>query len=400
MTQEPIGLQALAVSVPDAVVTNDRWRENHPDLVAKAEERIWMWKKPKDWREGSEVFNRAMAPYVLDPFRGAQERRLLPEGGTALSLEADAARKAMDALGIGPDDVDLLICTSFLPDAVGIGGATFLAQELGLRGAAWNLESACSSGTLGLMTAAGLIQAGQYRRVLVVTSCIYSRVAEEHDPISWGVGDAAVAMIVGEVEDGHGYLGGHSVHSAATCGAVSYTIDTKENGEPYFRLTMGKEGARLLRETSERYLETCTHGALDQAGLGIEDVSFLAVNTPLAWYATFCSHILGVPEERTLSVYPMYANVGPALMGLNLFHAAAWGKIERGQNVLLYSVGSVSSCAAVVLRWGDVALGPLPEGASLEHLRSLEAAQRDANAAYERQAADLQEAAERRAEVA
>ncbi|MEM8960113.1 MAG: 3-oxoacyl-[acyl-carrier-protein] synthase III C-terminal domain-containing protein [Acidobacteriota bacterium] len=398
MTQPTVGLQALAISAPDQpenVVTNDYWRTHFPELVERAEEKIWMWKKPKDWSEGSEIFNRTMAPFVLDPFRGARERRRLPKGGTALSLEVDAAEKALAARGLEIGDIDLILCTSFLPDSVGIGGATFLAQALGHDGAAWNLESACSSGTIGFMTACGLIQAGQYKRVLVMTSCVYSRVAQDDDPISWGVGDSAIAMIVGEVEADGAYLGGHTVHSAATCGAVSYTIDEDAEGEPYFRLTMGKQGARLLRETSEPYLKTCTHGALGQAGLEVNDLDFIAVNTPLAWYATFCCKVLGLPTDRTLSVYPLYANVGPALMGLNLFHAAAWGLIERGQKVLLYSVGSVSSCAAVVMEWGDVALGPVPAGASLEHLRAIEAqtlvdAERQRQAIEERHELDEQ----------
>ena len=41
--------------------------------------------------------------------------------------------------------------------------------------------------------------------------------------------------------------------------------------------------------------------------------------------------------------------------------------------MLLYTVGSVSSCSAAVMRWGDVGLGALPEGTSLELLEAFEA---------------------------
>jgi len=362
-----IGLQALTVQVPDRILTNDHWRENQPRLVAEAEERIWMWKKPTDWKEGSEAFNREMAPFLSDPFRGTDHRRFLDPGGTALSLEAGAARSALDAAGVEPEEVDLLICTSFLPDANGIGGATFLARELGLRGAAWNLESACSSALLGFQTACAQVAAGLHRRALVVTSCCYSRVTVESDPISWGIGDAATAMVVGPVASGEGFLGGHSEHSAATCGAVRYDLEVGDGGEPYFRLRTGKSASRLLRETSEGYLRRCTGEALRKAGVTLDDVDFCVFNTPLAWYASFCARALGVDRRRTLSVYPLYANVGPALLGLNLFHAGHW-KLRPGDLVLLYTVGSVSSCAAAVVRWGDVALGPLPNGFSQELL--------------------------------
>lgn len=371
-----VGLQALAIHVPHHELTNDHWRTGHAELVSRAEERIWMWKPPVreiEWSEGSERFNRAMEPYVYDPFRGAKLRRRMPDDASSLSLEVAAARKALDAAKVDAADVDLLICTSFLPDSIGIGGAAFLARELGLRGAAWNLESACSSASVALQNATALIRSGQHQRALVVTSCTYSRVAPDDDPVSWGVGDAATAMLVGEVADDFGILGSHTVHSADTCGAVSYRIDHDSGGRPYHHLTVGKEGARLLRETSEPYLRTCTDAAMARAGLSLRDIDFFVFNTPLAWYTDFCCRTLGVDRQRSISVYPLYANVGPSLTGVNLFHAAAWGRIAPGDRVLIYSVGSVSSCSATVVRWGDVALGPVPVGASAERLAALEA---------------------------
>ncbi len=367
-----VGLLSVGVSVPDRVITNDHWRRNFPQLVAEAENRIWMWKKPVDMTEGSEAFNREMSPYVKDPFRGARLRRFLPPGANALALESRAARDALAAADLEPGDIDLLICTSFLPDSTGIGGATFLARELGLNGGAWNLESACSSTLIALRTACSLVASGQHEKVLVVTSCCYSRVTREDDPICWGVGDAATAMIVGQVEEGIGYLGSHTVHSAETCGAVAYHIELDENEQPYYRLRTGRDAARLLRETSERYINECSLVALDRAGLSIDQIDHLVVNTPLAWYARFCARALGIDSSRTLSVYPLYANVGPSLLGLNLLHAAHWKQFQPGDRVLLYTVGSVSSCCATVLRWGDVGLGPLPKGVSYQMLKALE----------------------------
>jgi 3-oxoacyl-[acyl-carrier-protein] synthase-3 len=47
-------------------------------------------------------------------------------------------------------------------------------------------------------------------------------------------------------------------------------------------------------------------------------------------------------------------------MPVNLHHSAHAGRIKSGQVVVLYAIGSVSSAGAVVMRWGDVALGPEP----------------------------------------
>ncbi len=371
---QSVGMKSLAVSVPEDVRTNDFWYDAFPEIVAEAEKRIWFWKKPDNWLEGgSEAFNRAMEPYLGDPFRGAKQRRRLPPEGTSLELEADAARQALAAAGLAPEEVGLLICTSFLPDAHGIGGATFLARELGLTGAAWNVESACSSALIAFQTACSLVQTGQHPNVLVVTACTYSKGNEDVDPVSWGIGDAATALVVAPVEEGTGYLGGKTVHSADTCGAVCHTVEVDPERGPWLRLRPQKAAAKLLRETSEPHLLECCHGALERAGKTVDDVDFLVVNTPLAWYPDFAARALGIDSGRTINCYPLYSNVGPALLGTNLFHAAAWEKIRPGDLVLLYTVGSVSSCSAAVVRWGDVALGPEPAGMSeeiLEELRS------------------------------
>lgn len=366
------GLQALAAALPDRALTNEHWRQHHPDLVARVEQQLWMWKKSSPWQEGSKAFDEAMEPYLDDPFRGARLRRVLPEGASVVELEANAARQAMAALGVGADDIDLLICSSFLPDVHGVGGATFLARELGLRGAAWNLESACSSALIALQTACSLVSSGLHRRVLVVTSCAYSRVTRQDDPIRWGVGDGAVAMIVGAVDGPSSLLGSYSVHSAETCQAVAYHLEEDERGNPCLRMRTGRQAARLLRQTSERYLRECTEGALARAGLGLDEIDHFVFATPLAWYARFCAGALGIDPAKALGLYPLYANVGPCLMGLGLLHTAHWRALERGQKVLLYTVGSVSSCAASVLRWDEVALGALPAGVSPSLLAQLE----------------------------
>ncbi len=371
---QPVGIKSLAISIPEHIRTNDYWYDTYPEIVAEAEKRIWFWKKPKDFLEGgSEAFNLAMEPYLKDPFRGAKQRRRLPSEGTSLELEADASRKALKAAGLEPKDIGLLICTSFLPDVYGIGGAAFLARELGLEGAAWNLESACSSGLVAFQTACSLIQTGQYRHALVVTACTYSKGNEDADPVSWNIGDAATAVVVGPTDEGVGYLGGKTVHSADTIGAVCHTAEFSEDRGPWLRLRPQKAAAKLLRETSEPHLIECCHGALEKANEKLENIDFLVVNSPLAWYPDFAARALGIDRDRTINCYPFYSNIGPALLGTNLFHAAAWGKIRPGDLVMLYTVGSVSSCSAAVVRWGDVGLGPEPVGTSekiLEELRN------------------------------
>ncbi|MCP4664264.1 MAG: 3-oxoacyl-ACP synthase [bacterium] len=372
-----VGMLSLATSMPDRILTNDYWRENHPEVVAEVEKRLWMW-KPKDTDQGPAEFNEEMAPYVRDPFRGSRERRWIEADGSALKLETEAARRALAAAALAPEQIDLLICSSFVPDVdlygYSVGGAAHLARELGLSSAGWNLETACSSMLVGFATACSLIRTGQHHRALVVTSNVYSRLSIPSDPISWGVGDAATAVVVGPVPADEGHLGSHSEHTGETCGTINTEIEfDEENKKPRFRLRAAKIAARVLRDIGPGCLHRCVGEAVRKARVELSDIDFFLFNAPLAWYTRFCARTLGVDLGKTISMYPLYSNLGPTLPVVGLLHAAQWGKIRQGDLVLLYSVGSVSSCAAVVMRWGDVALGPLPQDASPEKLEALEA---------------------------
>jgi 3-oxoacyl-[acyl-carrier-protein] synthase-3 len=356
------GLLSLAVQFPSVVRGNDYFTTRYPDLVEAAESRALA--KLFNGEVVENEFDRAMQPYLKDPFRGTVERRVLGAEETSVGLECGAARQALEAAGLGPGDIDCLISTSFLPDTLGVGNAVFVARDLGLRCEAWNLETACSGSVVALRNAAALVRAGEHRRILVTVSCTYSRTAVASDSLGWFVGDGAAAFIVGAAPDGFGYLGGKAVHTANTCGTWYYELEISD-GRPRIAMRATRETGRVLSHTATPYLRECVEGAAAAAGVRIEDIDFFAVNTPTAWFADFVAHELHIDPERTVSTYASFANTGPVLMPTNLHYAASQGRIKPNDLVMLFSIGSVSSASAAVLRWTDVKLGPLPPGIAM-----------------------------------
>ncbi|QRK05042.1 hypothetical protein JQX13_33200 [Archangium violaceum] len=357
-----VGIRALALAYPETVRTNDYFRTNHAQVLAEAQQKSLsrVWSPHKTTESARDIFNEEMAPFLDDPFRGTVERRVLGPGESVYSLELRAAREALAAAAMSPGDVELLLCTSLLPQAVGIGDAAFLARDLGLRGTAWNFESACSGALVGLQMACSLVRSGEYRNALVVVGCSYSQNTAETDSLGWTCGDGAAAFLVSAVPEGSGVLGFKSLHTAETCGSLYYEMVAEADQAPRMFLKANPQAGKSLKVVSESSLRASCEGAVRAAGVSLEQIDFFVFNTPLAWYASFCAKMLGVALERTLNTFPLYANVGPVLMPTNLYHAAQAGRIKPGDLVLLYSIGSVSSAGAAVLRWGEVALGPSP----------------------------------------
>lgn len=358
-------LRSLSIAFPRVLRTNDHWRTHYPEMVAQAEEhalaKLWGTREHAEAAAPTSVFDRTMAPYLEDPFRGTVERRLRAPDEPALDMEVRAARGALGALSIGVGDVDLTLSTSFPADRFGVLNAAYLAEALGLESPAWNYETACSGSVVGLHMAGSLVRSGDYDRILVVASTSNSAICVDDEGVSWFTGDGAGAFVVEPASGDEGILGWKTMNTVST--NDMFVIDSVPTSDGGTRLVgRASPGAgRIARDTAEPILRGCVEGALDDADRRAEDIDFWVFNTPNAWYADYCAEVLGVPPDRYHSVYPKYGNMGAALMPATLYHALREGKCGPGDTILLYSVGSTSTASAVVLRLGPIALGPFPE---------------------------------------
>lgn len=352
------GLLGLGVAFPHEVRTNDHYRRTAAREVEAVAQRSMAtpWAKTDD--ADANAWDACMEPYLDDPFRGTFERRVLPPGGTALSLEESAARDAVRASGVALGEIDLVIVASFLPDQPGFGNAVPLARALELSCPAWNVESTCSGALIGFETAHALVETRRYRHVLVVQSCVYSRTTVDESVLSWTTGDGATAVVVG---DGPGaeVLGTATVSTSVTCGAFRFDAGPTPSG---LMLAGDRLAGRTLRDQSGEFVRAACSQALREANVAIGDVAAFVFNTPVAWFARFAARVLGVDPAKTVDAYRFCANVGPALTFTNLALAAKARDLGEGDLVLVFSIGSTSTASAVVLRWGAVGIGPLPDG--------------------------------------
>jgi len=358
----PVGIRSLALSFPSIIRTNDYWIEKSPELTARNKPRRARRSRSTELinsNNGLDIWSQEVAPYLPDPFRGSIKRRVLAPNESSLTLEYQAAKEALDAAQLAPQEVDLAIVTSLFPEHIGPGSAAYLARKLQLNCPAWNLESTCSSAIIALQNACALVRSQQYRNVLVVVSHIGSNSVDEEDTLSWSIGDGAGAFVVDSLKPNQGILSTKIIPTVATCDAYSYELVTDAQGQPRIRTRTG-ENASMLAETAVDCVRTCCEGAAAAAGVTLEQINFFAFNTPTAWYASVCTRALGIDPERTINLYPRYANIGPVFPIANLYHAAQAGKIRENDLVLVYTNGAAATAAAMVMRWGDVALGSVP----------------------------------------
>src|SRR5579864_4349657 len=64
---------------------------------------------------------------------GIRERRIAGPGESTATLATAAARRALNAAGMGPKDLDLLVCGTISPEMTFPSTACFVAAALGLN---------------------------------------------------------------------------------------------------------------------------------------------------------------------------------------------------------------------------------------------------------------------------
>ncbi|MBO3459422.1 3-oxoacyl-ACP synthase [Aetokthonos hydrillicola Thurmond2011] len=356
----PVGIRSLAISLPSIRRTNDYYRKKYPDLIAQAEQKSLARWFSFDGSIPSNEFDLEMMPYLTDPFRGTIQRWVLAPNESQLMLQCRTVKDGLAAAKLSLDDVDLMIVASVWPEKLGLGDAAFLARQLQLQGAAWNLDATCGSTLVALQSACAFVRAGEYRNILVVISCSYSHFVAEDDTASWFLSDGVGALVISPLESQQGVLGTKTIHTDRLCDLIYPTLKTDREGNPGLYMQVSKNAGQLTRETSVQFLRTCCEGALSAAGVTFEEINFFIFNTPTAWFARFCIRVLGIDPKRTIDLYPQFANIGPVLSIVNLYYAERLGKIQENDLVLVYGFGTAGAASASVMRWSKVALGPDP----------------------------------------
>src|SRR6185436_10075571 len=95
---------------------------------------------------------------------GIEERRILKEPGKASSdLAVPTIQQICEKRGIGPEEIDCIICATVTPDMVFPATANIVADKAGAKNAwGFDLSAACSGFLYALTVGASLIESRRY----------------------------------------------------------------------------------------------------------------------------------------------------------------------------------------------------------------------------------------------
>lgn len=286
---------------------------------------------------------------------GIRSRHWLLPGQTTSDLAVGAAQACMAQAGVQPHEIDRLIVATISPDMPTPSTATIVARKLGLRCMAFDVSAACSGWVYGLELAAGAIQMGA-RRVLVIGADARSRFLNPKDHRSMVLfADGAGCALVEPVAEG-GLLSivcnaqGQDMvgaHIPAGGAQLPTSADTVAQGLHHLRVD-----AKLdIFDSFIRFAQEACQQALDKAGLTLDDIDFFITHQGNGKLVELAAEALGIPPHKVINEVAHHGNTAAASVPIVLDEVRRAGRIPPGSTVLINAVGAGVTFAAAVHRF-------------------------------------------------
>ena len=281
---------------------------------------------------------------------GIKARRLAADDEKTSDLAAAAGRRALEAAGLQPQDIDLIIVATATPDMQFPSTATIVQQKLGISGCpAFDLQAVCAGFIYAITTADAYIRSGMAKRALVIGAEVFSRILDWNDRSTCVLfGDGAGAVVLGASDepglirsklhaDGN-YLDLLNVPAQIADGGVT--------GLPF--LKMAGQGAFKF---AVKQLAAVADEVLAEAGFSAEKLDWIVPHQANRRIIEATAKHLGISMEKVILTVAEHANTSAASVPLARDDGSRSGKIVRGQHLLLEGIGGGFAWGAVLLKY-------------------------------------------------
>ena len=300
---------------------------------------------------------------------GIRQRHFCPEGLGVSDLALPAAKQALDAAGLAPEDIDYVLFNTMTPDHIFPGSGPMLAAKLGCRPIpAIDLREQCAAMIYSLQLADSLVRAGAAKHVLIVGSEAHAGFmpwrdweilegttdrkpsdedwarATRHRGLAIIFGDGAGAFVVGE-RKGSGVLA-IDLHSDGNQ-VDKLIIPAGFRTRPFISQKTLDEEAMIPRMVGRDVfkhavtkLPISVRAACAKANVRLDQIDWFIAHQANARINEAVRHALGVPHDRVPSNIERYGNTSAATIPILMDEMVRDGRLQRGQLVCFLALGA------------------------------------------------------------
>jgi 3-oxoacyl-[acyl-carrier-protein] synthase-3 len=291
---------------------------------------------------------------------GIKERRQIEDGDSLHELTLPAAKQAMNNAGVKPEEIDLIIFSTFTPDYQVPASACIIQDALGcVNAGAFDLQAACTGFVYGSTIACQFIATGTYNNILVIGGDVTTRILDFQDRTSCvlfgdGVGAAVFGPAANENEGAFdsllGAIGSGADYIKIKNGGSKYrpTVEAINNREHYLTIN-GKEVFKF----STRIVGDMIAEILERNDLTLEDVKLIVPHQANIRILQSAAKRFNCPIEKFYTNIDKYGNTVAASIPIALHEALQDGRIKEGDIVFLIGFGGGLTYGLLPIKWGS-----------------------------------------------
>jgi len=281
---------------------------------------------------------------------GIHKRHIVDQHETCSDLAEAASRRALDAAGIEPRDIDLIVLATTTPDQIFPSTACLLQQRLDIHGCpAFDVQAVCTGFVYALSVADKFIRTGSTQRALVVGAETFTRILDWQDRATCVLfGDGAGAVVLEAAEE-PGIISSH-LHAD---GAYKDLLQVPRgvgsascNGDPYVEMR-GNEVFKMAVTTLGRIVDE----TLQANGMKKSDIDWFIPHQANTRIIQATARKLDLPMDQVVVTVGEHGNTSAASIPLALDTAVRDGRIRRGEIVLMEAFGGGFTWGSVLVRY-------------------------------------------------
>jgi 3-oxoacyl-[acyl-carrier-protein] synthase III len=287
---------------------------------------------------------------------GIKERRILKGDNQGVSVMGIAAAKEMLAkTNTDPKEIDLVIFATVTADMTFPATANIVATAIGATNAfSFDMSAACSGFIYALATGASFIQAGVYKKVIVIGGDKMSSILDYTDRTTCIIfGDGAGCVLleptteeVGVMDsilrsDGNGESYLHMKAGGSRKPASHETVDSHQH-------YVYQEGAAVFKFAVTNMAEVSAQLA-ERNNLNKENIHWLVPHQANKRIIDATASRVGISEDRVMMNIERYGNTTAGTIPLLLWDYEK--KLKKGDNLILAAFGGGFTWGAVYVKW-------------------------------------------------
>ena len=286
---------------------------------------------------------------------GIKERRIVSDGETLSDMGSEVVKEICNKRGISPQEIDMIIVGTVTGDHRFPSTSNIICDKSGATNAwGFDLSAACSGFIYTLVTGQQFIEAGKYKKVIVIGGDIMSSIVSYKDRNTCIIfGDGCAGVLLEPNDEGLGVI-----DSILKVDGSGRDLLIQKNGGSAFPINKDnvehpdtfiyQEGRSVFKFAVTNMADVSAE-IMKRNNLIGDDVDWLVPHQANLRIIDATANRMDLTSDKVMINIEKYGNTTSGTIPLCLWE---WeSKLKKGDNIILAAFGGGFTWGSVYLKW-------------------------------------------------